>query len=80
LAYAKAVFAGIAVALVACVLWIVGVFVLPLMVPIVVQRLSDTGSGGTGAAFASFSTGPLMLVCLIGFAAGFTWQLRRARR
>jgi hypothetical protein len=30
-------------------------------------------------SYGYFSTGPLFLVALIGFAGGFAWQLRRNR-
>ena len=79
MAFVKALFAGIVLALVAAVLWILAVFVLPLAVPILFERLSDSGGGGVGVSYGYFSTGPLFLVALIGFAGGFAWQLRRNR-
>jgi hypothetical protein len=79
MAYVKAFFLGIAFALLAGVLWILAVFVIPLVVPILFERLTDDGGGGAGASYAYFSTGPLLLVALVGFAVGFVWQLRRNR-
>ena len=79
-AYAKAVIAGFAVALLACVIWVAATFVLPLMLPMVIERLSPATAGGVGMSVAYISTGPLVLIAIIAFAAGFSWRLRKHSR
>jgi hypothetical protein len=78
--YAKAVIAGFAAALLACVIWVAATFVLPLMLPMVIERLSPATVGGVGMSVAYISIGPLVLIAIIAFAAGFTWRLRKHRR
>lgn len=75
----KAFVVGACAALLACVLWIAATLLLPLFVPLVMERLVDTSAGGASAVGVYFSTGPLLLVAIIGFAAGFAWQLRKSR-
>jgi ABC-type transport system involved in cytochrome c biogenesis permease component len=74
--YLESVLAGITVALVATVVWLLAVFGLPLFVPFLVSRV--TGSGGGSAA--SFSSGPLIGIALAAFLAGFYWKLHRGRK
>jgi hypothetical protein len=78
--YAKAVIVGFAAAFLACVIWVAATFVLPLMVPILIERLSPATTGGVGMSIASISTGPLVLIAIVAFTAGFTWRLRKHRR
>ncbi len=42
--------------------------------------LSTSIGEGVGAISFGFSDLEIMLVAIAGFAAGFTWRLRRARR
>jgi len=74
--YLKSVLAGITVALVATVAWLLAVFVLPLVVPFLVSRV--TGSGGGSAAY--FSSGPVIGIALAAFLAGFYWEFRRGKK
>jgi hypothetical protein len=78
-ALTKAFLVGVAGALLGCVLWILATVLVPALLPVVIQQLSDNGGGGASAAGVYFSTGPLLIVAVIGFAAGFAWQLRRSR-
>jgi hypothetical protein len=73
--YVKSLLSGLVGALLASAIWVLAVFVLPLVVPVLIGRF--TGSGGV--ATASFSSGPLVLVAMVGFVAGAWWGLRRAR-
>lgn len=77
--YAKAVIAGVAAAFLACAIWVAATFVLPLMLPMLIARLSPTTTGGVGMSIGYVSTGPLVLIAIVAFAAGFTWRLRKAR-
>ncbi len=72
--YLKGVLVGMIAALLASVLYILAVFVLPIVLSVLLSRIDGTGSG---AAAASFSEGPVLLIAVIAFAAGFYWQLRR---
>ena len=74
--YLKGILVGILVAVAASVLYVVGVFVLPLLLPFLLSRITGTA----GAAGASFSTGPVLGIALVGFAGGFYWEFRRASR
>ena len=78
--YAKAVIVGFAAAFLASVIWVAATFVLPLMLPMLIERLSPATTGGVGMSVAYISSGPLVLIAIIGFAAGFTWRLRKPRR
>ena len=71
--YLKGVVAGMVTALVASVIYILAVFVLPLLLPFVLSRIAGTG----GAATASVSEGPVLGIAIIAFAVGFYWQFRR---
>jgi hypothetical protein len=72
--YLKGILVGISVAVAASVLFVVAVFVLPLLLPFLLSRV--TGNGGMAAA--SFSSGPILGIALVAFAAGFYWEFRRA--
>ena len=76
--YLKSVLVGIAAAMTASVIYIVAMFVIPLLLPFLLARM--TGSVGGGAAGAVVSEGPLVGIALAAFAAGFYWQLRRASK
>ena len=72
--YLKSALFGIAGAIVVSVLWILAVFVLPILIP---QLLSRIGGGdGVGAAGARITSGSILVAALIGFAAGFYWKFR----
>jgi len=73
LIYFKALVVGIAVGLLAAVLWVLGWLFLPLYVESV-----RAGSGGIGAV--SVGSGSALLVAFIGFVIGFCWTIRIARR
>ncbi len=74
--YVKGILVGILAALAASVLYITAVFVLPLLLPFLLSRITGNG-GGAGA---SFSTGPVLGIALVAFAAGFYWEFRRVSR
>ena len=74
--YIKVIIGGVAGAIGAVVLWVLVAFVLPMILPIVVMRLS--ASYGAGAGGASISSGSIVLAALIGFVAGAYWVFRRA--
>jgi hypothetical protein len=79
-AYAKAVIVGVAAAFLACAIWVAATFVVPLMLPILIERLSPATTGGVGMSVAYISSGPLVLIAIVAFAAGFTWRVRKNRR
>jgi ABC-type transport system involved in cytochrome c biogenesis permease component len=74
--YLKSILVGILAAAAASLLYVLAVFVLPLLLPVLISRVTRSG----GAAAASFSTGPLLGVALAAFAVGFYWEFRRASR
>jgi hypothetical protein len=76
MAYFKSFVAGVVAAVAASILYILAVFVLPVVLPFLLSRF--TGEGGTAAGY--FSTGPLFGIALLAFVAAFAWQLRRGRR
>jgi hypothetical protein len=73
--YVKSIVAGSIAAVAASMLYILAVFVLPVVLPFLLSRF--TGEGGTAAGY--FSTGPLLGIAFIAFVAAFVWQLRRGR-
>ena len=73
--YFKSVIVGLVAAVVAVVMW-VAVLVLPVLLPLLLH-VTGTGSGGVG--FTSDS-GSMLAVALVGFLAGFVWNLRSASR
>ena len=79
-AYARAVIVGFAAAFVACAMWIVATFIVPLMLPVLIERLSSATTGGVGMSVAYISSGPLVPIAVVAFVAGFTWRLRKHRR
>jgi thiamine transporter ThiT len=70
--YVKSFLAGIASALVACVIMICAAVVVPI-----VRSMSSAGSGGIGAVTVSISGVALVVGALVAFTAGFYWQFRR---
>ena len=72
--YLKAVLVGIIAAVAAAVLYILAVFVLPILVPLLLSRVDGSGSG---AAVASFSEAAVLGIAVIAFAAAFYWQVRK---
>jgi hypothetical protein len=73
--YLRSLLVGIMAAMVASVIYILAVFVLPVLMPFLLSRV--TGDVGAGATGASFSSGPVLGIALVAFAAGFYWKFRR---
>ena len=71
--YLQSILVGLITAVVASLLWIVAVFVLPIVIPFLISRI--TNSGGVG--FASVGSGSILAAGLVGFVIGFYWQFRR---
>jgi hypothetical protein len=75
--YLKSILAGIAAALLVIVLFVVAVFVIPLLLQF------RTGSGGIGAVSTGLSD-PVVLafamLLVLAFVGGFYWEFRRASR
>jgi predicted Na+-dependent transporter len=67
-AYAKAVVVGFVAAFLACAIWVLATFILPLMLPMFIERLSPATTGGVGMSVAYISSGPLVLIAVIAFA------------
>ena len=76
LIYFKSILVGIVAALVASVIYILAVFVVPILLPFLLSRVAGTA----GAAGASFSEGPVLGIAAVAFAFGFYWQFRRGSR
>ena len=74
--YVKSFLFGTGAAIVAAILWILAVFVLPIVVPFALSRV--TGAGGIGAA--SIGSGSVLAAALVGFVAGFYWKFRKLSR
>jgi len=72
--YFKSILVGIVAAVAASVLWILAVFVMPILLPFLMSRVTGSGSG---MAEASVGSGSVLLVALVGFGIGFYWQLHR---
>ena len=64
--YLKATAIGVLVGLLAAMLWVVGILY--------------WAERAVGDIHISFTAGPMLLVALIGFIAGFFWSLRGTRR
>jgi hypothetical protein len=73
--YVKSLVFGIGAAIVASMLWILAVFVLPILAPFLLSRIS--GSAGAGAAGASIGSGSILVAALVGFVGGYYWKFRR---
>lgn len=75
--YLKSVLVGLAAAVAVVVLCVAALFAFFMLLPYLASW-SDTGSGGIG--FVSTDTGPLLIVPLVAFMAGFYWKFRSERR
>ena len=73
--YLKSFFVGMAAAFFASATYVLVVFVFPLLFPFLLSRI--TGAGGM--AGASVSSGPVLVIAIVAFIAGFYWRLRRTR-
>jgi hypothetical protein len=71
--YLKSIVAGIVAAVAVAVLWILAVFVFPILIPLIMSRVS--GSGGIG--IVSIGSDSILIAALVGFVSGFYWQFRR---
>jgi len=71
--YVKSVLFGIGGAIVAAVIWIMVSFVLPIFMPMLVDRMLKRG----GASGASITSNSILLAALVGFVAAAWWGLRR---
>ena len=74
--YLKGVLVGMVTALVASVIYILAVFVFPLLLPFLLSRIA--GTGGTSAG--SFSEAAVLGIAVVAFAVGFYWQFRRGSK
>jgi len=74
--YLKASLVGLEAALVAATLWVVGSVFVPIYAAALIARV--TGDGGAVGAYVGSES--VLLVAGIGFAGGFLWTARRARR
>jgi len=75
--YLKSFFVGMVAALIASTIYVCVVFVLPILLPFLLSRITSTG--GSGAAGVAVSSGPVLVIAVVAFIAGFYWQLRRTR-
>jgi hypothetical protein len=73
--YLTSIAAGIAAALIACVIYIVGMIGLGLGWPLLQARL---GSEGAGAGSVVVDSGSLLAIAAIAFALGAFWKFRRS--
>ena len=73
--YVKSVLFGIGGAIVAAVIWIMVSFVLPIFMPMLVDRMLNRG-GASGARITSDS---ILLAALFGFITAAGWALHRFR-
>jgi hypothetical protein len=72
--YLKSALFGIVGAIAASVLWILAVFVLPILIPSLLSRLG--GGDGSGAAGSTITSNSILVAALIGFVAAFFWKFR----
>jgi hypothetical protein len=75
--YLKSILAGIAAVLLLIVLFVLALFVIPLLLQF------RTGSGGIGAVSAGISDPvvlALAMLLVLAFVGGFSWEFRRASR
>ena len=75
--FVKAAAAGTAMALLAAIAWVL--FAVAWVAAMIAMQRSAGGSGGVGAVSVGLWPGPA-LSAIAGFALGFWWQVRRARR
>ncbi len=75
--YVKGVLFGLVGAIAAATLWVVLVFVLPVVMPMLMSRLIRGNDGaGAGGGSASISEASILLAALIGFGVAFYWKVR----
>jgi hypothetical protein len=74
----RSVLFGLAIAILAAVVWIVVKFVLPIWLPYLFSRLSN--DGGIGGAAATISSDSILIAAIIGFVVGTFWHFRRRSR
>jgi hypothetical protein len=70
--YLKATLTGFISAVIFATGWLVAAAALPMLWQIWQQR-----NQGGGAAAVGFSSGPILVAGVIGFALGFAWVVRR---
>ena len=70
--YVKSFLFGIGGAIVAGLFWIVVSFVLPIFLPMLVDRVLKRG----GASGASITSDSILVAALVGFVAAAWWGLR----
>jgi hypothetical protein len=75
--YIRSLTVGVVAAAFAAILWVAAAFVVPILVPMLISRVTGSGAGGAGA---SVDSGSILLAALVGFAAGCWWQFRRDSR
>jgi hypothetical protein len=75
--YIKSVVVGVVTAIAAVLLYALALFAYFVLLPIVAEWSTATGSGGIGIVVSS---GPVLGVALVGFVVGFYWKLRSAMR
>ena len=79
--YLKSVAAGLAGALGAVVLSLLLIWIsTDAWLRFQMWRQQRQGSGGLGAVSVGVSDAVVILIALVGFAAGFWWEYRRASR
>ena len=71
--YIKSILVGMVAAVTVAMLWILTIFVGPVVIPFLISRITNSGGGGG----ASVGSGSILAAGLIGFVIGFYWQLRR---
>jgi len=76
--YLKSVLVGIAAAVAASVIWLLAVFLLPLLPALLASW--NAGSGGIGAVSGSLWPWPFPILPAAAFAAGFYWEYQRVSR
>jgi hypothetical protein len=74
--YVKAAAIGILSGLLFAVVWVAAALWLPIYGQMFLSQMRNEG----GVAAAYVGSGSAMLAALIGFTAGFSWTVRRARR
>jgi hypothetical protein len=74
--YLKSTLTGLVAAVMAGMLWILVTFVLPIVAPMLIARM--TGQGG--AAGAVIDSNSILVAAAVGFVVGFFWRWCRLRR
>ena len=76
MSYLKSTLVGVLGAVAFVMLWTVATVV----VPIATTFLRAPGGGSGGVGFVTASSGPVFVMALAGFVAGFYWHRRRQNR